>query len=117
MDMADDRGLPDDDEFLPKDYANYTVQPPKQQESQICAAILRESTFKELCSYIKDWLLSPENDRVYPEFMTHKWSKQNFRKRCSMFKWDEERQKLFRKWNQPKVGCKYLRNVKYIDTK
>ena len=34
-------------------------------------------------------------EHVYPFFITHKWDRQNFRKRTKSFRWDEHRQKLF----------------------
>ena len=32
--------------------------------------------------------VSRESDRVYPFFITHKWDRQNFRKRTESFRWD-----------------------------
>ena len=46
-------------------------------------------------SPIINYLCSPESDRVYPYFITHKWDRQNFRKRTESFRLDESRQKLF----------------------
>ena len=52
-------------------------------------------SFAERCYHIMNYLRSPESDRVYPFFITHKWDRQNFRKRTESFRWDERRQKLF----------------------
>ena len=52
-------------------------------------------SFTERCYHIMNYLHSPESDRVYPFFITHKWDRQNFRKRTDSFRWDEHRQKLF----------------------
>ena len=52
-------------------------------------------SFAERCYHIMNYLCSPESDRVYPFFITHKWDRQNFRKRTDSFRWDEHRQKLF----------------------
>ena len=51
--------------------------------------------FAERCYHIINYLHSPESDRDYPLFITHKWDRQNFRKRTEPFRWDECRQKLF----------------------
>ena len=58
--------------------------------------MLQMVPFNELCQMYKLFLTSPECDRVYPEFITHKWDKQNFRKGVSNFRFDPDRQKLFR---------------------
>ena len=52
-------------------------------------------SFADRCYHIINYLCSPESDRVYPYFITHKWHRQNFRKRTESFRWDEHRQKLF----------------------
>ena len=52
-------------------------------------------SFAERCYHIMNYLCSPESDRVYPFFITHKWDRKNFRKRTDSFRWDERRQKLF----------------------
>ena len=52
-------------------------------------------SFAERCYHIMNYLRSPESDRVYPFFITHKWDRQNFRKRTESFRWDEHRKKLF----------------------
>ena len=52
-------------------------------------------SFAERCYHIINYLCSPESDRIYPYFITHKWDRQNFRKRTESFRWDECRQKLF----------------------
>ena len=52
-------------------------------------------SFAERCYHVMNYLRSPESDRVYPFFITHKWDRQNFRKRTDPFRWDERRQKLF----------------------
>ena len=52
-------------------------------------------SFTERCYNIINYLRSLESDRVYPFFITHKWDRQNFRKRTESFRWDECRQKLF----------------------
>ena len=52
-------------------------------------------SFAERCYHIFNYLHSPESERVYPYFITHKWDRQNFRKRTESFRWDECRQKLF----------------------
>ena len=52
-------------------------------------------SFAERCYHIMNYLWSPESDRVYPFFITHKWDRQSFRKRTESFRWDERRQKLF----------------------
>ena len=44
---------------------------------------------------ISSVICSPESDRVYPYFITHKWDRQNFRKRTESFKWNECQQMLF----------------------
>ena len=53
-------------------------------------------SFAERCYHIINYLCSPESDRVYPNFITYKWDRPNFRKRTESFRWDEHRQKLFR---------------------
>ena len=52
-------------------------------------------SFAERCYHIINYLCSPESDRVYPFFITHKWDRQNFRKGTESFRMDECRQKLF----------------------
>ena len=52
-------------------------------------------SFAERCYHIINYLHSTESDRVYPYFITHKWDRQNFRKRTESFRWDECRLKLF----------------------
>ena len=52
-------------------------------------------SFAGRCYHIINYLRSPESDRDYPDFITHKWERQNFRKRTESFRWDECRQKLF----------------------
>ena len=52
-------------------------------------------SFAERCYHIMNYLHSPESDRVYPFFITHKWDRQKIRKRTESFRWDECRQKLF----------------------
>ena len=52
-------------------------------------------SFAERCYHVMNYLWLPESDRVYPFFITHKWDRQNFRKRTESFRWDERRQKLF----------------------
>ena len=52
-------------------------------------------SFAERCYHIINYVYSPESDRVYPFFITHKCDRQNFRKRTESFRWDECRQKLF----------------------
>ena len=42
-------------------------------------------SFTERCYHIINYLCSPESDRVYPFFITHKWDRQNFRKRTESF--------------------------------
>ena len=56
---------------------------------------LSSLSFAERCYHIMNYLQSPESDRVYPFFITHKWDRQNFRKRTESLRWDERRQKLF----------------------
>ena len=51
-------------------------------------------SFAEKCYHIMNYLHSPESDKVYPFFITHKWDRKNFRKRTEPFRWDECRQKL-----------------------
>ena len=46
-------------------------------------------SFAERCYHIINYLCSPESDRVYPFFITHKWYRQNLRKRTESFRWDE----------------------------
>ena len=43
-------------------------------------------SFAERCYHITNYLHSPESDRVYPFFITHKWDRQNFRKRTESFR-------------------------------
>ena len=50
-------------------------------------------SFAERCYHIINYLCSSES--VYPYFITHKWDRQNFRKRTESFRWHECRQKLF----------------------
>ena len=52
-------------------------------------------SFAERCYHIMNCLCSPESDRVYPFFITHKWDRQNFRERTDSFRWDVCKQKLF----------------------
>ena len=52
-------------------------------------------SFVARCYHIINFLHSPESDRVYPFFITHKWDRQNFRKRTESLRWDEHRKKLF----------------------
>ena len=37
-------------------------------------------SFAERCYHIMNYLSSPESDRVYPFFITHKWDRQNQKK-------------------------------------
>ena len=67
--------------------------PPKVFKS--ASKRLTSLLFAERCYHIINYLHSPESDRVYPYFITHKWDRQNFRKRTESFRWDEHRQKLF----------------------
>ena len=52
-------------------------------------------SFATRCYHTINYLRSPESDRVYPFFTTHKLDRQNFKKRTESFRWDEHRQKLF----------------------
>ena len=52
-------------------------------------------SFVERCYHIMNYLHSPESDRVYPFFITHKWDRQKLQERTDSFRWDECRQKLF----------------------
>ena len=52
-------------------------------------------SFAERCYHIMNYLHSPGSYRVYPFFTTHKWDRENFRKRTESFRYDECRQKLF----------------------
>ena len=67
--------------------------PPKVFRS--ASKMFSSLSFAERCYHIINYLHSPESDRVYPFFITHKWDRQNFRKRTESFRWDECRQKLF----------------------
>ena len=49
-------------------------------------------SFAERCYHVINYLQSPESDRVYPFFITHKWDRQNFWKRTESFRLDECRQ-------------------------
>ena len=51
--------------------------------------------FEEQCFHFKEYLRSPDTFRTYPYFITHKWDKQNFKKKVEHFTWNEHRQKLF----------------------
>ena len=64
-------------------------------------------SFAERCYHIINYLYSPESDRVYPFFITHKWDRQNFRKKAESFRWDEHRQKLFNFYKDQFELCSY----------
>ena len=70
-----------------------TTTPPKVFRS--ASKRFSSLSFAERCYHIINYLHSPESDRVYLFFITHKWDRQNFRKRTESFRWDEHRQKLF----------------------
>ena len=52
-------------------------------------------SFAERCYHVINYLCLQESDRIYLFFITHKWDRQNLRKRTESFRWDEHRQKLF----------------------
>ena len=67
-------------------------------------------SFAERCYHIINYLHS-QSQTVYPCFITHKWDRQNFRKRTESFRWDEHRQKLFHFYkNQSGLGI-YVLNL------
>ena len=52
-------------------------------------------SFSERCYHINELSVLNRVRQSYPFFITHKWDRQNFRKRTDSFRWDECRQKLF----------------------
>ena len=62
---------------------------------------LLDVPFNELCQMYTMWLLSPETAQVYPDFIIDKHDRQNFKKRCQMFRYDTERHRLFRQFTNP----------------
>ena len=72
-------------------------------------------SFAERCYHIINYLCSPESDRVYPYFITHKWDRQNFRKRTESFRWDECTQKLFHFYKDQFGLGTYVLNLKKND--
>ena len=66
------------------------------ERTERVTATFKNTPFNELCDLIKKFLRSPATARWYPPAVQHKHDKQNFRKRASFFKWNDDRQKLFR---------------------
>ena len=97
-------------ECNPTKQLTQSISPVKDSPTQ--KEITKERTEWQPLSFIKQcfhfihYLWSPAIEKVYPDFMRHKWDRQKFWQTCHSFRSDESKQRLFYSHKNQLNTCK-----------